>query len=274
MENQRLDSGASTWDAAADWYDQAVSPNTARYAADALESAQLRPGERVLDVAAGTGAFALLAAERGAHVVATDYAPLMVERLTAKAAKAGLASKIEARVMDGQRLDLPNASFDVAASVFGLIFFPDRLAGLREMRRVLRAGGRAVLTTWSVPARVRAVGLVGDALREVLPDLPAFSQPPPIFSMADPKRIEAEGLDAGFSRVTVRSVTKTWTYGSPEQVWTELAPSSPVFKEALAGLDDVMRAKVRDNVLAHAKRAMRGGVVELPSEAHIARLDV
>ncbi len=259
------------WDSASEWYDRIIAPNTARYAEDALRIASPQPDERVLDVAAGTGAFALLAAKQRAQVVATDFAPLMIRRLEAKAAGMGLTG-IETRVMDGQNLDLPDASFDVAASVFGLIFFPDRVKGLREMHRVLRPGGRAVLATWSAPPRVRVVSIVADAVREALPHVPPPKEPPAIFSHADPKRIEGEALEAGFKTVDITTVTHTWVLPTPESVWTDLAPTSPVFKTLLEGLDDRSRSLVRDAVIAHATRAVRGGRVELPSEAHIVRL--
>ncbi len=260
------------WDGATHWYDQVIAPNTAKYAQDSLRLLGLQSGERVLDVAAGTGAFALLAAKQGARVLATDFAPLMIRQLDAKAAGMGIKG-MESRVMDGQKLDLPDASFDAAASVFGLIFFPDRVQGLREMRRILRPGGRAVLATWSVPPKVRVISIISDAMREAIPDMPAPNEPPAIFSHADPKRIEAEALEAGFSKVTISSVNHTWKLPTPESVWTDLAPSSPVFKAMLEGLDDAERARVRSVVVAHAKRAVKNGVVELPSEAHIARLE-
>jgi ubiquinone/menaquinone biosynthesis C-methylase UbiE len=87
-------------------------------------------------MATGTGALALAAARTGAQVLATDFSPGMV----ACVAAAGLPN-VEARVMDGQALDLPDARFDAAFSIFGVIMFPDWRKGLAEMRRVTKPGG-------------------------------------------------------------------------------------------------------------------------------------
>ena len=94
---------------------------------------------RLLDVAAGTGVLALEAARRGAEV-ATDFAPGMVEVMRRRFAGEGLDTRAE--VMDGQALSLHDQSFDIGTSTFGLIFFPDPLAGLRELRRVRRLRAR------------------------------------------------------------------------------------------------------------------------------------
>lgn len=256
------------WDAASAWYERVIAPTTTRYAADALEAAQLRSGERVLDVAAGTGALTLLAAKRGASVLATDFAPAMVDRLKARVAREGVRG-VEARVMDGQALALPDASFDLAASVFGLIFFPDRVKGLREMRRVLKPGGRAALVTWSVPQRVRVITIVSDAVKAALPDLPPPASPPAIFSMSDPKLIEREGVEAGFSRVSIKTVSHVWELPTVESVWTDLAPSSPVFAALLERLEPAKREKVRVTLMEQARREFGDGPVRLPSEAHV-----
>ena len=87
-----------------------------------LGRAGLRPGERLLDVAAGTGALGLPAARFGAQVLATDIAPAMIERLEARARAEGLTN-IEARVMDGHALELEDDTFDVSASQLGVSLF-------------------------------------------------------------------------------------------------------------------------------------------------------
>src|SRR3979409_511053 len=131
------------WDTAAQHYEKTAHPFTARFAEAALARITLPPDSDVLDVATGTGALALAAARTGAQVLATDFLPGMV----ACVAAAGLPN-VEARVMDGQALDLPDASFDAAFSIFGVIMFPDWRKGLAEMRRVTKTGGYGVGATW------------------------------------------------------------------------------------------------------------------------------
>jgi len=131
------------WDIGAAEYNGNLAPLFRVYAADALALAGVTRGTRVLDVASGPGTLALEAARLGAEVVATDFSPGMIAQLRGRIAEAGLTN-ITAEVMDGQSLTLPDASFDAAFSMFGLIFFPDRRAGFRELRRVLRPGWHCV----------------------------------------------------------------------------------------------------------------------------------
>ncbi|HVL95280.1 MAG TPA: methyltransferase domain-containing protein [Solirubrobacteraceae bacterium] len=107
------------------------------------------PGDRVLDVACGTGNAALLAAGAGAEVTGLDSAARLVEVARSRAAEAGVSATFV--VGDAQDLPFADASFDLALSVFGVIFAPQPGRALAELARVLRPGGRAFVTAW-VPA--------------------------------------------------------------------------------------------------------------------------
>jgi ubiquinone/menaquinone biosynthesis C-methylase UbiE len=117
-----------SWTGGAAAYDAEFARFTGLYAEDALRLAGVGPGTRVLDVAAGSGALSLRAARLGAEVLATDFAPGMVEVVRARFAEEGHDS-CSAAVMDGQALELADDSFDAALSMFGVIFFPDIARG-------------------------------------------------------------------------------------------------------------------------------------------------
>jgi ubiquinone/menaquinone biosynthesis C-methylase UbiE len=139
------------WSGVAAGYDDAIAPIMRPYAITTLDLLGLAGGAarlRLLDVAAGTGVVAIEAARRGVEVLATDFAPGMVEVMRRRFATEGLDARAE--VMDGQALSLDDESFDLGTSTFGLIFFPDPLAGLRELRRVLRPGGCAGIASWDM----------------------------------------------------------------------------------------------------------------------------
>jgi ubiquinone/menaquinone biosynthesis C-methylase UbiE len=106
-----------------------------------------QPGERLLDLACGTGAVAERAAERGAEVTGVDLAPALIETARERAAERGLA--VEYRVGDAEHLDLPDGSFDLVASACGVMFTPDHSASAREVARVTRPGGRIALANWT-----------------------------------------------------------------------------------------------------------------------------
>jgi ubiquinone/menaquinone biosynthesis C-methylase UbiE len=143
-----------------------------------VELAALSQEERVIDLACGTGNAALLAAARGARVIGIDGAPRLLEVARQRAREQRL--EVDFREGDLLRLPLGNGAADVMISVFGVIFASDPRAGLREVRRVARAGGRALITAWvpagpvdgaltalnRILARV-APGAAGEALRVV-----------------------------------------------------------------------------------------------------------
>lgn len=255
------------WGDVARAYDERIAPMLGLFAADALDLTDLRGGERVLDVAAGTGALSLLAAERGADVLATDFAPPMVDRLRERARLAGLT--VDADVMDGQDLRVPAGAFDAAYSNFGLIFFPDRLAGFRGMRRALREGGRCAVTAWAPPERIEWFAAFSAALAHAAPDLPKPAEPPAVFSLADPRAIEREMTEAGFRNVRVETVRHAWESASPEDVWETLVTTNPVVPAMMASLGPDRKAALSEHMMEDLrKRAMGGGVV-LHGEAHV-----
>jgi SAM-dependent methyltransferase len=111
------------------------------------EAADIRAGERVLDVAAGNGNATLAAARRFAEVTSTDYVPALLDNARARAAAEGL--QVTFRTADAEDLPFEDGSFDAALSTFGAMFTPDHARPAREMLRVVRSGGRIGLANWT-----------------------------------------------------------------------------------------------------------------------------
>lgn len=128
------------------------------------EAVDLRAGERVLDVATGTGNTAIAAARRFAHVVAVDYVPALLERGRERAAAEGLP--VEFRDGDAEALPCADGAFDVVLSSFGVMFAPDQERAARELVRVCRPGGRIGLANWTPE------GFIGEMLRVVARHVP------------------------------------------------------------------------------------------------------
>jgi ubiquinone/menaquinone biosynthesis C-methylase UbiE len=189
------------WDQAATHYERTAHPFTAHFAEAALARVPLTPRSRVLDVACGTGALALAAARTGARVLATDFSPGMVARVAA----AGLPN-VEARVMDGQALDLPDAGFDAAFSIFGVIMFPDWRKGLAEMARVTRSGGHGVIATWQSRGAATFL-LLGEIRRTLFPEREGMTMPEAVQAMSDPQDFARELVAAGYRDPRIESVT-------------------------------------------------------------------
>ncbi|HSC96740.1 MAG TPA: class I SAM-dependent methyltransferase [Burkholderiales bacterium] len=111
------------------------------------EAADIRAGERVLDVAAGNGNATLAAARRFAEVTSTDYVPALLDKGRARAAAEGFP--VSFRIADAEDLPFEDGSFDAVLSTFGAMFTPDHTRPAREMLRVARRGGRIGLANWT-----------------------------------------------------------------------------------------------------------------------------
>ena len=111
-----------------------------------IERADPKAGERVLDAATGTGAVAILAAQRGADVVGQDLAPALIETARERASEEGV--EVDFQVGDAEDMDFEDASFDVVLSTCGVMFTPDHEATAGELARVTKPGGRLALACW------------------------------------------------------------------------------------------------------------------------------
>jgi SAM-dependent methyltransferase len=175
-----------------------------------LEMARIGPGSRVLDVAGGAGEPALSAAARvgpTGYVLSTDISTSLVRLAGENARARGLgAERFEARVMDGEQLELPDGAFDAALSRLGLVFFPDRQRALAGIHRVLRPGGRVVLASFTTPPAnpFFAIPITVVRRRLKLP-APAPGGPGP-FSLGTPDAMVEACRRAGFPDVETRVI--------------------------------------------------------------------
>lgn len=128
--------------------DYAVVGTTLQIVGEQLcEALDLRPGSKVLDVAAGNGNVTLAAARRWCDVVSTDYVPALLERARERAQAERLS--VDFREADAEALPLPAESFDVVVSTFGVMFTPDQEKAAAELLRVCRSGGKIGLANWT-----------------------------------------------------------------------------------------------------------------------------
>lgn len=247
--------GPREWDAAAETYERLREPLTLPYGLDTLAAIRLGPGERLLDLAT---------ALRGAEVVAVDWSPAMVGLLDARAKREGVGS-VSARVMDGQDLELPTEHFDVACSVFGIMFFPDHRAGLAELLRVLRPGGRVGIAVWQTPSRMGHLAVWEQAVRTSDPDALGFPRPSAWVQMDSPEGLRREMEGVGFRDVSVVPVAHHWKV--PSARWfLENADASQAFANHFG---PGFRDRIRDTVLTRLRDEFGDDPFALTSHAHI-----
>ena len=251
------------WDLVADGYVAENVDHFTHYAHDALRLAGLAPGARVLDVAAGPGTLALVAARTAAHVDAIDFSAQMIAHLRAQAARTGVEN-VAAREGDGQALPYPDASFDAAFSMFGLMFFPDRARGFAELHRVLVPGGRAVVSSWHPMDKVPLFSMLMGALVAQLPAMPAPQGKGPL---ADPDDFRDEMHAAGFQDVRVHEVTHTDEWVDRDALWRALQISFAPLVLMKQNLGEAAFAPIARAVHATIEREVPMGPVRVSMPA-------
>ena len=226
MTGLTIEQTPAGWSPGAHQYAEVFAPFTGAFAADAVELLGIGADDEVLDVAAGSGAFAIRAAERGATVLATDFAPGMLDALQTQVPTT-LASSVRTAVMDGQALDLERRRFSVAASMFGVIFFPDVAAGLRELARVTRADGRMAVASWSDDGP-RLSRLVGEAVRRAMPGV-ALPTSRAKAELGTPGGCAATLIEHGWRDVEVHVLSHDLVVPDPQTFFRSLSEwSAPV----------------------------------------------
>lgn len=235
-----------------------------------LEMAEVRPGARVLDVAAGAGDQTLEIAKRvgaGGKVLATDLSPAILAFAKERVRNAGFAN-VDTQVADGEALNAPEASFDAAICRLGLMFFPNPGKGLVEMFRALKAGGRACTLVFSTPQSNPCVSiLIGTALKHAgLPPLDPY-QPGGLLSLGKPGLIDDLFRRAGFHRVATTQVVAPFRLPSVKDYLDFIRTSASPIVQILGRLDDVERAaawqEIEDKLSAFNTRGGWEGPNEL-----------
>ncbi len=234
------------WDLVADAYALELVPQFELYAKDALRLAQLPSNSRIVDVAAGPGTLSLLAAANGTRVSAIDFSPPMLERFRHRVATQG-ATGVEIHQGDGQALPFEDEGFDAAFSLFGLIFFPDRIKGMRELRRVIKPGAPALISSW-MPFEGPIVTVM-ECLRAELPGVPFGKGKAPL---GDPGEFAQEMQSAGFNEVEMHRVEHAMEFSSVDEFWQRVqrttAPVALLIHKMGEAKWESMRINIREKL--------------------------
>ena len=219
-----------------------------------LAASRPQPGERVLELACGPGGVGIAAARLvapGGDVVLSDVVAEMTAIAAARAAAAG-ADNVQARVLDIESIDEPDASYDVVLCREGLMFAPDPAQAASEIRRVLRPGGRVAIAVWGPRERNPWLGLVFDAVSaQTGTPVPPPGVPGP-FSLGDSATVVALLADAGLAGVQISELPTPLRAGSFEEWWARTSALAGPLAKILAALPEgaaqALRERLRDAV--------------------------
>jgi ubiquinone/menaquinone biosynthesis C-methylase UbiE len=236
-----------------------------------VELAEPRPGLRVLDIACGTGLVARLAAEAvgvDGRVAALDLNPGMLAVAVAAELPAVEGAEIEWVEGTAQALPFAEASFDVVCCQLGLQFFPDREGALREMKRVLVPGGRAVVMVWREIDRAPGFAVLAAALgRTIGSDAEALMRAP--FALSDAGELSRLLEAAGFVDCAIHAETGYVRFASAAMFVRSYIGGSP-----LAAIVAAAPAPAYEELVQEVERALdpliERGSLCFPIEAHLA----
>lgn len=213
-----------------------------------LDLAEISSGNRVLDVAAGTGEQTLLAAKRvgaSGYVLATDLSTEMLNFAAEGARKAGLAN-VGTRVLDAENLDLDADSFDAVISRFGLMLFSDPSKALSGMRRVVRPGGKVAVLVFSAAEKNPYEAVARTVAHR------HGRRMPPLFSLGEQRLLENTFRSSGFSDFAVHVVATHRRFSSIREAIENL--KDDFHGRSIIELPEAERQQAWEEVEQHLRR--------------------
>ena len=223
MNDQKLDEARkraeTTYNAASDYFDHPANTFWTRYGRRTVERLQLSSGDHVLDVCCGSGASAIPAAQivsPNGSVVGVDLAENLLTLARTKAQELGL-NNVDFKSGDMTNLAFADDTFDAVVCVFGIFFVPDMEAALRELKRVVRPGGKLAITTWGPRLFEPANGAFWTTVRSLKPDL--YKDFNPWDRISDVEGLRALLLGGGLNEFEIVAEAGSQELNVPEDWW-------------------------------------------------------
>ena len=258
----------------ADWWSagQAARQQTLGAATEMmLDVANIQPGSRVLDVAAGTGESTLMAARRiglTGNVLAADNSPSMLQVAAEAARKEGLTN-VDTRVMNAENLALEPDSFDAVISRIALMLFPNPAKALAEMRRVVKPGGKVAAIVFSTLEKNPYHGIVFGIVQRLGNIPPPAPGQPWMYALGDPGVLEDLYKRAGFLNVSVQALPIQRRFTSSAEAIERMRNSAGDLRELVSQLNEAERERAWVEIEEQLRRFERPNGLEIPGEVLI-----
>ena len=255
------------WSMVSNGYVTDTKPLFEQYCKEALRLTGFNGRGKVLDVACGPGTLSLLIHEDVEEIHAIDFSQGMLDCFDRDISQRKIEN-IKTCLMDGQNLIFPDNEFDWAFSIFGLMFFPDRIQGFREMHRTLKPGGRAAITSWAPVSDSPLMQLMFGAMGAAFPKKPE-SDSSKVLSLEDPHHFKFEMEQAGFTDVAITHFDGGWQLTDAEEFFDSMVRGSAPIVMLKNQLGEESWAEKRATMLAWIKQQIPELPVTLHSRAYI-----
>jgi ubiquinone/menaquinone biosynthesis C-methylase UbiE len=254
------------WDKAADYYEEAWKKQLKPAQDKLLEMANLQPGEKVIETSCGTGLVTFRAAEQVApngRIVATDISGTMIELAQDLADHQGIDNIIFQR-MDAEQLDLEDNQFDTAICCLGLMYFPFPAEGLKEMYRVLKPGGKAVVAIWGERKNCGWADIF-----PIVDKYVASEVCPMFFQQGTGNTLQKSMESAGLENIETHRFQKTLHFSNREHVLKAAFDGGPVAL-AYRKFDNQTKENANQEYLSSIEPFQKNGGYAIPGEFVVA----
>jgi ubiquinone/menaquinone biosynthesis C-methylase UbiE len=249
QQRQMWDNAAAGWQT---WW-ETIERGAQKVSDKLVELAEIKAGDKVLDIATGIGEPAATAARKvmpNGRVVAIDISSQMLAIAKTRAKSLGLDGIMEFRESDGENIDLPDqtAKFDAVLSRFGLMFFPNLPSALLKIRHLLITNGRLSAAVWSAPSKVPLLDLAFTSVRK---QINAPAPPPGIpgpFALANIETLKHLFSQAGFKDLKIDTLQITFEFDSPESYTKLHQQTAARIHEMLANQTEEVRKQVWNSI--------------------------